>query len=90
LQIIDAGKHQTSIDMQITHPLKRTVLLICLILGPLFQLVDDALWSTNQFAFSWSVWRKASYIFFVPAGILIAKIIEPKSMKWAITCCASL
>jgi hypothetical protein len=64
-------------------------LLICLILGPLFQLVGDALWLTEDFPFSWSVWREASYVFFVPAGILIAKIIERKSIKWAITSYAS-
>ncbi|WP_158453810.1 hypothetical protein [Pontibacter korlensis] len=72
----------------ISNSTKRNVLLVCLIIAPLFQLIGDALWVTKEYAFSWSVWREASYVFFVPVGILLAKMVEQRSTGWAITCCA--
>jgi len=67
---------------------KRLVLTVCLFLGPLFQLTGDVLWKMHTYSYSWNVWREASYIFFIPAGFLFAKIIERKSLNWAMISCA--
>src|SRR4029079_11056429 len=67
---------------------KRVVLIACLFPGPLFQLVGDTLWKMHTYDYSWNLWREVSYIFFIPAGFLIAKIIERKSFAWAMISCA--
>src|SRR5215510_6850400 len=67
---------------------KRIVLTACLVLGPLFQLIGDSLWKTHAYDYSWNIWREASYIFFIPAGFLLAKLIERKSFTWAMISCA--
>ena len=67
---------------------KRVVLIACLFLGPLFQLTGAMLWKMHTHNYSWNIWREASYIFFIPAGFLIARIIERKSFAWAMISCA--
>jgi hypothetical protein len=74
--------------MKTTHPLKKQVLLACLFLGPLLQLIGDALWLTRDYNYSWNIWREMSYIFFVPVGFLLAKLLEKKSFTWAMIACA--
>jgi hypothetical protein len=74
--------------MKTTHPLKKQVLLVCLFLGPLLQLIGDALWLTRDYNYSWNIWREMSYIFFVPAGFLLARLLERKSFVWAMIACA--
>jgi len=73
--------------MNPTHPLKKQVLLICLFAAPLLQLIGDALWLTRNYNYSWNIWREASYVFFVPVGFLLAKMLEKKSFVWAMTAC---
>lgn len=70
------------------HPAKRNSVLLCLLLAPLLQLIGDALWVSQTSPFAWSIWREASYIFFIPVGFLLAKLVAPKSMNWAIAACA--
>ena len=67
---------------------KRIVLIACLFLGPLLQLIGDTLWKVHTYNYSWNIWREASYIFFIPAGFLIAKILERNSFAWAMISCA--
>src|SRR4051794_29726336 len=74
--------------MKTTQPLKKQVLLACLFLGPLLQLIGDALWLTRDYNYSWNIWREMSYIFFVPVGFLLAKLLEKKSFAWAMIACA--
>jgi hypothetical protein len=71
-----------------TPALKKYTLLSCLFIGPLCQLVGDSLWMTGNYNYSWNVWREASYIFFIPAGFLLAKTLEKKSFTWAMIACA--
>jgi len=66
---------------------KRVVLVTCLVLGPLLQLIGDVLWKMHNYRYSWNIWREASYIFFIPAGFLFARIIERKSFTWAMISC---
>jgi hypothetical protein len=66
---------------------KGLVLKICLFAGPFFQLLGDSLWLTRNYNFSWNIWREAASIFFIPAGFLLAKIIERKSFWWSVTSC---
>lgn len=67
---------------------KGLVLMICLFAGPFLQVLGDVLWSSRHYSYSWSIWREASYIFFVPAGFLLAKMIERKNFWWAVACSA--
>jgi hypothetical protein len=67
---------------------KRNVLLACLIIAPLFHLIGDSLWLTKNFTYSWNIWREASYVFFIPAGFLLAKQLEQKNWNWAVAACA--
>lgn len=67
---------------------KRNALSACLLLGPLFQFIGDGLWVNHNFSYAWSLWREASYIFFIPVGFLLAKILEPKNTRWAMMACA--
>lgn len=67
---------------------KIIVLAACVFLGPMFQLVGDTLWKLHRFNYSWNIWREASYVFFIPAGFLFAKLIERKSFIWAMISCA--
>jgi hypothetical protein len=67
--------------------LKRNVIFACLFLGPLFQLIGDSLWASHTDNYAWTIWRQFSYIFFIPAGILFAKVLEPKSLLWAVIAC---
>src|SRR5690242_20366759 len=67
---------------------KKIVLTACLFLGPLFQLIGDSLWKIHSYNYSWSVWRESSYVFFIPAAFLFAKVIERKSFTWAMVSCA--
>ena len=69
-------------------PTIRQALVACLLLAPLFQLIGDSLWISHRYNYAWSLWREASYIFFVPVGFLLAKLLEPKSPKWAVLTCA--
>ena len=62
--------------------------MFCLFAGPFLQLLGDCLWLTRNYNFSWNIWREAASVFFIPAGILFAKIIERKSFWWSVTCCA--
>ena len=71
-----------------SHLRKQQVLLTCLVLGPLFQLIGDSLWVTHDYPYSWSIWREASYLFLIPAGILLFKKVEGRSVQWAIIACA--
>jgi hypothetical protein len=68
--------------------IKKTVLTAWLFLRSLFQLTGDVLWKMHTYPYSCNVWRESSYIFFIPAGILFAKIVERKSFNWAIISCA--
>lgn len=67
---------------------KNIVALICLFAAPLLQLVGDTVWLTHNNNYSWNTWREASFVFFVPAGFLFARIIEKKSFRWALVACA--
>jgi hypothetical protein len=67
---------------------KRNILFICLLVAPLLQLLGDSLWINGHFKYSWSIYREASYIFFIPVGLLLAKVLEPKTTHWAIATCA--
>jgi hypothetical protein len=80
--------HLKLLHMNNTPLLKKYTLFACLFIGPLFQLVGDALWLTGNYNYSWNIWREASYIFFIPAGFLLAKILEKKSFTWAMIACA--
>lgn len=62
--------------------------MFCLVAGPFLQLLGDCLWLTRNYNFSWNIWREAASVFFIPAGVLFAKIIERKSFWWSVTCCA--
>jgi len=42
----------------------------------------------HTYDYSWNLWREVSYIFFIPAGLLFAKMIEQKSFAWAMISCA--
>ena len=57
-------------------PTIRQALVACLLLAPLFQLIGDSLWISHRYNYAWSLWREASYIFFVPVGFLLAKLLE--------------
>ena len=70
------------------HPVKQKILVLCLIMGPVFQLIGDSLWVTNNFPYAWNVWREASYLFFIPIGFLLSKMVERNNVKWAIAGCA--
>ena len=74
--------------MKTTHFLKKQVLLACLLLGPLLQLIGDTLWLIRDYNYSWNIWREMSYIFFIPVGFLLAKLLERKSFVWAMIACA--
>lgn len=74
--------------MHTLHSAKRNALFTCLVLAPLLQLIGDILWTNHNFLYSWSLWREASYIFFIPVGFLLAKVIARKSIYWAMTSCA--
>src|SRR5215210_4802941 len=74
--------------MRKTFDLKRNLLFACLLLAPLFQLTGDSLWASHTDTYAWTIWRQFSYIFFIPAGFLFAKVIEQKSFVWAAIACA--
>jgi hypothetical protein len=74
--------------MQILNRAKRNVLILCLLIAPLFQLIGDILWINHGFSYSWSIWREASFIFFIPVGFWLAKVMETRSVKWALVACA--
>jgi hypothetical protein len=74
--------------MRILNPAKRNVLFLCLLIAPLLQLIGDILWINHGFSYSWSIWREASFIFFIPVGFWMARIVETKSVKWALAACA--
>lgn len=67
---------------------KITLLALCLFIGPLLQLIGDALWLNGNYRFSWSIWREVSYVFFIPCGFFFARLIERKSFSWAAVFCA--
>jgi len=66
----------------------RRILIICLVSGPLLQLIGDALWLHGNYNYSWNLFREASTMFFVPCGFLFAKMPNQKSPGWAIVSCA--
>jgi len=66
--------------MQTSDQLKKYVLLACMFIAPLLQLIGDSLWITRNFNYSWSIWREASYIFFVPVGFLLANVSKRKML----------
>jgi hypothetical protein len=70
--------------MQPLHPTIKHSFIACLLLAPLLQLVGDSLWVSQSFPFSWSLWREASFIFFIPIGFLLARLVAPKSATWAV------
>lgn len=74
--------------MQTLHPTSKQALIACLLLAPLLQLIGDSLWVSRSFPYSWSLWREASYIFFIPAGFFLARLIARKSATWAVVACA--
>jgi hypothetical protein len=61
--------------MQTSHPTIKHSLIACLLLAPLLQLVGDSLWVSQSFPFSWSLWREASFIFFIPIGFLFSRLV---------------
>lgn len=73
--------------MRTLHPTIKKTLLTCLLLAPLLQLIGDSLWVSHAFPYSWSLWREASYIFFIPAGFFLARLLAPKSAGWAVLAC---
>jgi hypothetical protein len=73
--------------MQTLHPTIKQSLIACLLLAPMLQLIGDSLWVSQAFPFSWSLWREASFIFFIPAGFLLARLVATKSATWAVLAC---
>jgi hypothetical protein len=73
--------------MQTLHPTIKQSLIACLLLAPMLQLIGDSLWVSQTFPFSWSLWREASFIFFIPAGFLLARLVATKSATWAVLAC---
>jgi hypothetical protein len=80
-------QNTTNHFMQTLHPTIKQSLITCLLLAPLLQLVGDSLWVSQAFPFSWSLWREASFIFFIPIGFLLARLVAPKSATWAVVAC---
>ena len=74
--------------MNSSYQFKKYILFVCLFAGPFFLFVGDVLWLSRDYNYSWNIWREASCIFFVPSGILFAKLIENKNFKWAMFACA--
>ena len=70
--------------MQSLHPTIKQSLIACLLLAPLLQLIGDCLWISQAYPFSWSLWREASFIFFIPAGFVLARLLAAKSPTWAV------
>lgn len=74
--------------MQLLHPSIKQALIACLFAAPLFQLIGDSMWISHNFSYSWSIWREASYIFFIPVGMLLARLLAAKNAKWTVLSCA--
>jgi hypothetical protein len=79
--------HHKKSFMQTLHPTIKQSLIACLLLAPLLQLLGDSLWVSQDYPFSWSLWREASFIFFIPTGFLLARLVAPKSATWAVIAC---
>lgn len=74
--------------MKMFHPAVRRALVACLVLAPLLQLIGDSLWLSHRFPYAWSLWREASYPFFIPVGFLLASQLATKRPTWAVIACA--